>query len=224
MEEFEKDQKNSIIIYVLMIVSIIFTIFIIPNYFSNYTRSLNLVIWIIIFLRARTLANQHNRFKGLKEKLKTTFIIVFIYLIGYYLVTADRIIKRIIKLKWLLVGGWIIASVVNILLFVYIEQYELLNTICNYLAFSFGIPALFCLAHEYLDFSNSVSQSASRLSYVFYSTHFPIAILCQYLISMTGVNCILNFIISLIIAYPVTIISCWLIDKLKFLRVIFGLK
>ena len=147
-----------------------------------------------------------------------------VYLIGYYLVTADRIIKRIIKLKWFLVAGWIIASVVNILLFVYIEQYELLNTICNYLAFSFGIPALFCLAHEYLDFSNSVSQSASRLSYVFYSTHFPIAILCQYLISMTGVNCILNFIISLIIAYPVTIISCWLIDKLKFLRVIFGLK
>ena len=117
-----------------------------------------------------------------------------------------------------------IASVVNILLFVYIEQYELLNTICNYLTFSFGIPALFCLAHEYLDFSNSVSHSASRLSYVFYSTHFPIAILCQYLISMTGVNCILNFIISLIIAYPVTIISCWLIDKLKPLRVIFGLK
>ena len=147
-----------------------------------------------------------------------------VYLIGYYLVTADRIIKRIIKLKWFLVGGWIIASVVNILLFVYIEQYELLNTICNYLAFSFGIPALFCLAHEYLDFSNSVSQSASRLSYVFYSTHFPIAILCQYLISMTGVNCILNFIISLIIAYPVTIISCWLIDKLKFLRVLFGVK
>ena len=115
-------------------------------------------------------------------------------------------------------------ALLAIALFVYIEQYELLNTICNYLAFSFGIPALFCLAHEYLDFSNSVSQSASRLSYVFYSTHFPIAILCQYLISMTGVNCILNFIISLVIAYPVTIISCWLIDKLKFLRVIFGLK
>ena len=41
-----------------------------------------------------------------------------VYLIGYYLVTADRIIKRIIKLKWFLVAGWIIASVVNILLFV----------------------------------------------------------------------------------------------------------
>ena len=66
---------------------------------------------------------------------------------------------------------------------VYIEQYESLNTICNYLA-----------------------------------------ILCQYMISIIGVNYILNFGLSLIIAYSVTIVLCWLIDKLKFLRRVFGLK
>lgn len=149
----------------------------------------------------------------------------FVYVLGYYMFSQESFVSKILRLKWFLISGWIIASVTNTILFVYIGKYELLiNTICNYLAFSLGLPALFCIGHEYLDFSNELCKNASRLSYVFYSIHFPIVIMCQYLISKAGANNILNFIVSLIIVYPLTILLCWLIDKCKYLRIIFGVK
>ena len=96
-------------------------------------------------------------------------------MLGYYLVSGERIINKILSLRWFLVGGWIIASAINILLFVYIEKYQIINTVCNYLAFSFGIPALFCLAHEYLDFSNSISKKSKSVYIGFFVRIFFIA-------------------------------------------------
>ena len=98
-----------------------------------------------------------------------------VYLLGYYLVSGERIINKILSLRWFLVGGWIIASAINILLFVYIEKYQIINTVCNYLAFSFGIPALFCLAHEYLDFSNSISKKSKSVYIGFFVRIFFVA-------------------------------------------------
>ena len=96
-------------------------------------------------------------------------------MLGYYLVSGERIINKILSLRWFLVGGWIIASTINILLFVYIEKYQIINTVCNYLAFSFGIPALFCLAHEYLDFSNSISKKSKSVYIGFFVRIFFVA-------------------------------------------------
>lgn len=85
MEGILEEKKNLTIIYVLMIISIILNIFVIPNILPTYTNLLNVFIWCVIFFLARKVSNQHNRFKGQKDKIKTTFIIVLIYLIGYYL-------------------------------------------------------------------------------------------------------------------------------------------
>ena len=70
----------------------------------------------------------------------------------------------------------------NVILFVYIEDYTLLNNICNYLSFATGIPALICFGKTYLDFSNTFSTYCQKLSYVFYIIHFPVVVLCQYFI------------------------------------------
>jgi len=85
MEGILEEKKKLTIIYFLMVISIILNIFVIPNVLPTYTNILNVIIWCVIFLLARKVSNQHNRFKGHKDKMKTTFIIVFIYLIGYYL-------------------------------------------------------------------------------------------------------------------------------------------
>ena len=39
-----------IIISVILIGSSILTIFIVPNYFHEYTRIINLMIWIVLFI------------------------------------------------------------------------------------------------------------------------------------------------------------------------------
>ena len=85
MEEIFKERKKLVIIYILIIASIILNIFVIPRYLAVYWNVLNVVLWIIIFFLARKVSNQHNRFKGKKDKITTTFIIVAVYLMLYYL-------------------------------------------------------------------------------------------------------------------------------------------
>ena len=154
------------------------------------------------------------------KKMLTYF---FLYFLGYYLFSSENFIHQLISFKWILICLWIVASVINTTLFVYVGQYELLNTVCNYLAFVFGLPALFCLSYEHLNFSNVISKKAAELSYVFYIVHFPIVILCQYIISMTGIGCIMNFVLSLSIAYPLSFLVSWWIGKTKYIRTLFGL-
>ena len=85
MEDIFLERKKLVIIYSLMIVSIILNMFVIPKFLSIYWNVLNLVIWLVIFVISRKVSNQHNRFKGKSEKLKSIFIIVLIYLMLYYL-------------------------------------------------------------------------------------------------------------------------------------------
>lgn len=85
MEEIFEERHKLALIYILIITSIVLNIFVIPNYLAIYWNILNVILWMVIFVLARKVSNQHNRFKGKKDKLKTTFIIVTIYLILYYL-------------------------------------------------------------------------------------------------------------------------------------------
>lgn len=137
-----------------------------------------------------------------------------VYLLGYYLFSKQDFIEKLVGLKWLFTVAFLLSSVMNVILFVYIEDYELLNNICNYISFATGIPALICLGKTYLDYTNMVSRYCSKLSYMFYIVHFPIVVLCQYFISITGVGSICNFVLSLVISTIVTGVVCCFINIL----------
>lgn len=147
-----------------------------------------------------------------------------LYLLGYYLADNRNFTERLIKFKWVFFVTFVITSLMNAILFVYIEDYTLLNNICNYLSFATGIPALICFGKTYLDFSNTFSTYCRKLSYVFYIIHFPVVVLCQYFISLSGVGCIYNFLLSLVLSPLVTCGICYIIDKNKALGILFGLK
>lgn len=147
-----------------------------------------------------------------------------VYLLGYYLFSNQGFVNKLVRLKWIFVGGFIISSIMNSILFVYVGDYELLNNICNYLSFATGIPALICLGNDYLNYSNSAGRYCSKLSYVFYIVHFPIVVLCQYFIAMTHVGIIYNFVISFILSLAVTCGICWIIEKSAVTRFLFGLR
>lgn len=85
-----KKENNGIILYVAILVIILlgcltFTIFVIPNFFQESARIANLIIWLVLAVIAMPIENDHTRFKGKKEKIKTTLIIVIIYNILYFL-------------------------------------------------------------------------------------------------------------------------------------------
>lgn len=85
-----KKENNAIILYVTILVLILigcltFTIFVIPNFFQESARIASLILWIVLAIIAIPIENDHTRFKGKKEKIKTTLIIVIIYNILYFL-------------------------------------------------------------------------------------------------------------------------------------------
>lgn len=49
------------------------------------------------------------------------------------------------KYKGFTITVFIIASAMNVVLYVYIGNYEIINEICNYISFIAGIPALICI-------------------------------------------------------------------------------
>lgn len=77
--------SNYIVIYIFMVISAIVNIFIIPTYFQDFAKLANLGIWIILFIMALPIKNEHARFKGNKDKIKTVVIIVILYYIVYSL-------------------------------------------------------------------------------------------------------------------------------------------
>jgi membrane-bound acyltransferase YfiQ involved in biofilm formation len=155
---------------------------------------------------------------------KKVFCYFFCYLLGYYFVSNQEFLSKINKYKWIFVAAFLVFDITNTVLFIYVGSLETLNTVCNYLTFATSLPALVLLGYSYLNFSNKVTSFASKTSYVFYIVHFPIAILCQYLLNILDVNYIVNFFISLLISYPLCIGCCYLIEKTRYIRVIFGQK
>ena len=55
------------------------------------------------------------------------------------------------KYKGFTITVFIIASSMNVVLYVYIGNYEIMNEICNYISFIAGIPALICIGKMYLE-------------------------------------------------------------------------
>ena len=147
-----------------------------------------------------------------------------VYLLGYCLFSKQDFIEKLVSFKWLFIVAFVLFSAMNVVLFVYVEDYQLLNTICNYLSFATGIPALICFGKTCLDYADTVSRYCAKLSYVFYIVHFPIVVLCQYFISLTGVGSIYNFVLSLVIATILTCSACYMIDKTAIIGILFGLK
>lgn len=85
-----KNDKKAIILYVAILCMVLMgclaiTKFVIPNFFQESARIAIMIVWIVLTIIAIPIENDHTRFKGKNEKIKTTLIIVIIYYILYFL-------------------------------------------------------------------------------------------------------------------------------------------
>ena len=83
-------EKGSIILYVailciILVGCLLLTVFVVPSFFQESTRIVIMIIWIALAVISMPIENDHTRFKGKNEKIKTTLIIVIIYYILYFL-------------------------------------------------------------------------------------------------------------------------------------------
>lgn len=172
-----------------------------------------------VLLSAAAIASFDVRFFG-----KQIITYLCVYLLGYYFLGSKGTAERIAKYKAVLTTVFIVSSAADAYLFIYTKGHDTLNTVCSYIAFASGIMALIALGREHLDRSNALTEFCSRISYVFYIVHFPIVILCQYLLYLAELSRGANFVLTLVISYPLTVGLCCLIEKSRYIRLLFGLR
>ena len=142
-----------------------------------------------------------------------TFLAVF--LLGYCFFSDQDFVAKLARLKWLWAAFFIITAALNMVLFIYVEDYEILNNICWYASLPTGILALITIGHDHLDFTGRFSSFNSKISYLFYIIHFTVVVLCQFLLERAGAGRVINFVLTVVIAYPVTYMLCFVIYKLR---------
>ena len=145
-----------------------------------------------------------------------------VYLLGYYFFSSADYVSNLTRHKWLFTALFLGFNLANTVIFIFVGGLTVLNNICNYASFVFAVPALMALAYDHLDFSNRFSAVNSRISYIFYIIHFPITVLIQYLLSKAGAGAVLNLLMTLIAAYPLTYALSLAVNKTRYLRVLFG--
>jgi peptidoglycan/LPS O-acetylase OafA/YrhL len=137
------------------------------------------------------------------------------FLLGYYFFSKKDFVKKLISFKWEFVAVFVVATIANAVLFIFAGGPKLINNICNYSSLISGLPALICIGHDHLDFTGKLPERFSKISYRFYIVHFPVVVLSQYFLSLTGMSIILNFFLTLVISYVVTYFISMLLSKLK---------
>jgi peptidoglycan/LPS O-acetylase OafA/YrhL len=137
------------------------------------------------------------------------------FLLGYYFFSKKEFVKKLAGFKWEFVAVFAVTAIANAVLYIFAAGPKILNNICNYSSLITGVIALMCVAHDHLDLTGKRMQRFSKLSYLFYIVHFPVVVLSQYFLSLTGMSIVLNFFLTLMIAYPVSYFISLLISKVR---------
>lgn len=134
----------------------------------------------------------------------------YIFLIGYYIFSNEDVICKIEKYKWFFLFIGLTATILNIYLFIWSDaQYPLFNSVLKYVSEWFMLAALSGIGKGYLNFTSKVSIYMSQRSFAFYILHFIWVVLVQYFMAdILYKHTFLLYIISVLLAYGATFISC----------------
>ena len=154
-----------------------------------------------------------------------TFIAV--YLLGYYLFSKEGFIDFITKgiLPPLVATLFIFASAGIIVTNNVEEDVHIWLIVFCYMSFTFGVLAIFAYGKILLgSLVDNTTKVIAKISNIIYIIHLPIVVFSQYLLNLTGINNIFNFVILLVVLYPLIIAISYGISKIPFVNFLFGYK
>lgn len=150
----------------------------------------------------------------------------YLFMLGYFIFADEKIISKAEKNCWLLFGIGLVATILNVYLFIWIDkEFDLLNTITKYVSEWIMIIAFLGLAKKYLNFRGRVSNYMNKRSFLFYIYHFIWVVLFQYILyGVVGNHIFVLFIGTVLLAYLTTFICCEISIRIPFLCFLTGTK
>lgn len=156
---------------------------------------------------------------------KSIVTFLFIYLIGYYILSNDDVVERVIKFRYLYLFFWFISTILNVWLFIW-SNYNLpiINTLLNFLSGGFGILSLISIGSNNFNCNNTFTKFLTSISFLIYIIHFIWVVVFEYIFSLLSNNIAFVFILSVLFSIIATIITCIGIKKCPVIKVFFGYK
>lgn len=150
----------------------------------------------------------------------------YLFLLGYFVFSNDNIINKSEKNALHLFGIGIIATVLNVYLFLWCDkEYDIFNYITKYISEWFMILALIGFSKKHLNFTGKVSDFMSKRSFLLYTWHFIWIVLIQYFLYIIVGNSIFALFTGTIVAsYLITFICAEICIRIPLLCFLTGTK
>ena len=180
-------EKYSIPLVYFFVISSIFISMILYRNDANYTlyKNINIFIWIITSILAIRIPNEHCRFKGKAEKIKTVVIIEIIYIVVYML---SGLILGFEKSPYSHKILDILRNSISILVLAILQEYvrvKLINTTKN-ITLRIVITVMFIFAH--IDYLTLIDNTATPgIIFKYFSSTLFILILTDALLSFLAI-------------------------------------
>jgi len=185
----------------------------------------NIFVLLVLFLP----------FWGSSFLLNTPFITVFrngiylfAFLTGYYFFSQEKIIETLAKYSVPLFVAGIILGVIEVYYFYgkdFADNSFLQHPLTNIYSWIMMMAILGC-SQKYFNKTNKLMDYIKSRSFFWYLCHYPIMVFIAYILcSVFKLPMIYNYILSLVLAFGVTIIFCEIIRLIPVLRyLLFGIK
>ena len=148
-----------------------------------------------------------------------------LYLLGYFVLSEDKVIDRLQKWRFHYLLLWIAFSAVNVWMFLWSgKDYGIVNLVISYCAGCFGIMTMLSVGKNLLSRTNSFLQFLSSQSFLIYIFHFPWVVALQYLFSGMSQNNTFIFCATTICALPATVLTSILVRNIPVVNILFGAK
>lgn len=150
----------------------------------------------------------------------------YFFMIGYFVFSEDEILSKAEKNRWVLFGVGLVATILNVYLFIWADkEYLLFNTVTKYVSEWVMVIALMGLAKRYLNFNGKVSNYMRTRSFLFYTYHFIWVVLFQYLLyGIIGNHIVVLFLGTVLLSYFMTFVCCEISVRIPFLCFLTGTK
>ena len=151
---------------------------------------------------------------------------MYLFLIGYFVFSNEKLISKVEKNGWLLFCIGLVATILNVYFFLWSEiEFGLVNNITKYVSEWLMILAFIGLAKKHLNFNGKVLNYMKQRSFLFYIYHYIWVVLFQYLLyKMVGNRTFVLFIGTTILAYLATFLCCEISIRIPFVCVLTGTK
>jgi len=151
---------------------------------------------------------------------------LYVFLVGYYVLSADNALEKIEKYRYVSLFVGLVADITDIYMFIWSgKDFGAINTIAKAFTEWFMILALMGIGKHVINHAGKVSDYLSQRAFLFFSIHFVWIVLFQYWFSgLIVTNTSMSYFVPIVFAYLATFICTEIAFRMPVLCFLMGVK